>query len=104
MSRYTVPQCTGECCQSFCVGNYTLKRFKAEASEIEDGEYIAAMLISTPTPKGETGHRFNCKHFDTKTNRCGAYAARPRMCKEFPSAGKCERCGAPRVKITQNAR
>ncbi len=98
MSKYTVPQCNGGCCQSFCVGNYTLKQFKAQASEIEDGEYIAAMLISVPTPKGETGHRFNCKHFDVRQNRCMAYAARPRMCKEFPSVGKCACCGAPSTK------
>lgn len=40
--------------------------------------------------KGEKikGHRYRCKHWDSKTGDCTIYDIRPVMCRDYPGRGK----------------
>lgn len=99
--------CSGACCAVFYIP-HTIRDFKRRVAKggIEDGEYIADMLIpltveqareraarfgSNPRIlKKKEGHHFTCRHWDEETRLCGAYDSRPRMCAEYPYGDVCE--------------
>ena len=69
---------------------------KRRESKFMDGHYVAHMLVfkrmdrqwMADGKKSEDPlYHYTCKHFDGK--RCGAYADRPHMCREFPSDRVC---------------
>jgi len=51
--------------------------------------YISEMLIlQSRAKKGEkNGNYYTCKHFNSPTGLCGAYADRPAMCSDYPQYG-----------------
>lgn len=91
--------CTGACCAAFYM-KYTIRDFKRKADSIEDGAYIADMVIPLTVEQAreraekfggtlrvlvrDKGHHYTCRHWDEKTRLCTAYEERPRMCREFP--------------------
>lgn len=107
--------CAGACCAVFpldaCQADRILKY--GEASNITDAVYIADMIIpltrdeavaryarlgygELPTAWKDDGQHslWTCRHWDEETRLCGAYEARPVMCKGYPYGATCERgCG-----------
>lgn len=100
--------CTGKCCAVF---NYSVSRETLAARDDADSKFLADMLIDlTPDeaearaerfnvtpPDGYTvrewadyGQAYTCRHWDEKTMLCGVYEDRPRMCRDYPYAGKCQ--------------
>ena len=89
--------CHGGCCARFdvAVGNkwVTLPELRArlEAGErVQDGEYIAAMLIPLEDwdPEGDEPPKFTCLHWDPGTGLCTEYEARPQMCRDYGTEAK----------------
>lgn len=97
-------ECGGKCCVAFCLGpGHTLEEFRAEHEKYIDGPYILDMVVPLTRLEAEQRAakfdvdlgdvdvpRFTCKHFDEKTMRCGAYEARPDMCRRYPYERGCE--------------
>ena len=90
-------RCTGHCCRVFHLP-YSPEEMEAKKSTIQDGEFIADMIIllgkgkSWPDcPSSELGgesYFYTCKHFDG-TN-CTAYEKRPNMCRLYPYGNACK--------------
>lgn len=100
--------CAGACCAVFTIWKdvWDPKR----RLSVEDGEYIADMLVAIPaTEAAERARRFGstyepaasdgrvwfkCRHWDEETRLCTAYDERPRMCSEYPYGQGCDHsCG-----------
>lgn len=102
--------CDGRCCAVFCLP-HTIRqlRQKAAAGALEDGAFIAAMVIPlTPNQARERaaefgtklearwehrGHHFACRHWDEETRLCTVYEQRPTMCRDFPYGRGCHNEG-----------
>jgi len=102
--KSAVSDCTGACCAVFYLP-HTITHFRKNKETIQDGEYIADMVIpltpkeareragqfgSSAEPKWDSrGHHFTCRHWDEKTRLCKAYDARPAMCRNYPYGEPC---------------
>lgn len=100
--------CTGKCCSVF---NYSVGLDVLKARTDDESKFLADMLIElTPDeavaraerfevtpPDGfdlrswaEAAPSYTCRHWDEETMLCGVYEDRPRMCRDYPYAGKCQ--------------
>ena len=99
--------CTGACCAAFYLPHGIREfRARARAGKLQDGEFIADMVIPlTPkearersqrfggklaTPWKLRGHYFACRHWDEQTRLCTVYDQRPRMCSGYPYDEPCD--------------
>ena len=108
--------CGGACCAVFPVGRMTHDDYRERLVDIADGAYIADMLVplgpedaaaryaaATGRVLSEVpgwgalaaarGILFTCSHWDPGTGLCGAYEARPGMCRSYPYGSACAHCG-----------
>ena len=55
--------------------------------------YLTAAAAGAPhvnqVDPGRKGHWYTCAHYDREAQRCGIYAHRPRMCREYPYGQRC---------------
>jgi len=100
-------RCTGHCCKAFQLA-YGIDDVKLRAGGLEDGAFIADMLIPLYSgPLGEmpaelraitdmrdddapesVKHVYTCRHFDG--SQCQSYESRPAMCRRYPYGRRCE--------------
>lgn len=104
--------CDGACCAVFYLP-LSIEAIRAGGMETYvDGPYIADMVIPLTLEEArarrerfgippaeeaaEVGvNQFTCRHWDETTRLCGAYDARPTMCRDYPYGKPCDRrsCG-----------
>lgn len=98
--------CRGACCALFPLAP------PADWDETPERRYIRDMLIPLteeeavaryarlgygdrlpwePARLGPEQTLWTCRHWDEQTRLCTAYEARPRMCRDYPYTGACER-------------
>lgn len=101
--------CTGKCCVVF---NYSVSLDVLRERDDDESKFLVDMLIElTPEeaqaraekhnvspPQGYTldqwanqgSQLYTCRHWDEETMLCGVYEDRPRMCRDYPYAAKCQ--------------
>lgn len=86
-------RCTGHCCRMFPLP-YDLETIQQKQTVLQDGAFIADMLVPLPR-EPELGGRppqlywwFTCRHL-TDRGDCGVYEERPEMCRGYPYGGRC---------------
>lgn len=103
-------RCSGHCCRVFSLP-YDPAELQACASQVQDGEQIAAMVIPLGKHSEYAGaprylsrhdadgglHLYTCRNLDTATGDCRVYETRPAMCRNFPYERACpyQGCTAP---------
>lgn len=102
--------CPGHCCAAFTLPR-PLEEYQADPERIDDGEYVADMLIPLTredalaragrfgfvdsrmgaAASSDSGdyHWFTCRHWDEDTRLCTAYSERPRLCRDYPYDWDC---------------
>ncbi len=106
-------RCLGHCCEEFVLSGDSLESilgFLREGRGL-DGPYIADMVVpirplvaGAKLPNGtEVTHEeagdgcigwvFTCRHFDSVSRQCQAYAERPAMCRDYPYRKPCKYSG-----------
>lgn len=90
-------RCTGHCCARFYV---SVDALTDPDRLVEDGEYIADMLVPLEVPVDATKQwACTCRHFDGAN--CRAYDSRPRMCRNYPYGGPCAYPGCTLVQVEE---
>lgn len=96
MSTFDCTKCPGYCCSypvisvdardiARLAAHLKLSPEEIEARYVKSGHGEKRILKRNPDPYfGKI-----CKLFDRKLRRCGAYAARPEVCRRFPKEGRC---------------
>lgn len=89
------PRCRGDCCRSFPLltkdeyVDYVTFLQKHEHGNIQDGAYIADMLLPFLGPYAvDDPPRFTCRHL-LPSGDCGAYEARPALCRNHGVSSDC---------------
>jgi Fe-S-cluster containining protein len=108
--------CSGKCCAVFnfpVTPEQLLQRSEGREGPYPDEDrFLADMLVKlTPEeamerglrhevdpPTGfdlrewseHTGPLYTCRHWDEETRLCTVYDQRPRMCRDYPYAGRCQ--------------
>lgn len=94
-------RCTGHCCRSFRLSRPPGNPASAQPLDVDDFT-VATMVLplgvfpaGTPLPNGQTsrgGAYYDCRHQQANGD-CAIYESRPRMCRDYPKAGQCDKAG-----------
>lgn len=97
--QYDCSKCPGYCCSypRIEVKPTDLRRLAKhfEVSEEEAARRFTRVYDDDGTPERILRHRKDdiygsiCRFFDTQARRCTIYAARPRVCREYPNGNRC---------------
>lgn len=104
MCSHKEHRCTGHCCRHFFIP-YSYEELQEmldptkTISRCEDCEIIARMVIPVEPPMdlvedlgilpNAKQHCYTCRHL-LPNNDCLIYAARPKMCRDYPYGTKCK--------------